>query len=146
MHKLSVFMMGITDIMTFLLLLLSGSTTLAHIFNSDFANYSVVGWIWYSLSKLWRTWHQLYFFTALSMAHTWRKIRSGSLETEYTQAKENDRMNEKEMREREYTERAEAALWSLLGLTPPHCRHFNNCSLCYNNTGLPYHGRFQFLH
>lgn len=43
MHKLSVFMMGITDIMTFLLLLFSGSTTLAHIFNSDFANYSVVG-------------------------------------------------------------------------------------------------------
>lgn len=47
---------------------------------------------------------------------------------------------------RKCTERAEAALWSLLGLTPPCCRHFNNRSLCYNNTGLSWHRRFQFLH
>lgn len=47
--------------------------------------------------------------------------------------------------ERKYTERAESPLCGLLGLTPSHCRHFNNCSLCYNNTGLPCHGRFQFL-
>lgn len=26
---------------------------------------------------------------------------------------------------------------SSLGLTGPHRRHFNNCSLCYNNTELP---------
>lgn len=57
-------------------------------------------------------------------------------EREWLWGKESDRMKE----------RAEAALWSLLGLTTPHCRHFNNCPLCYNNTGLPCLGQFQFLH
>jgi len=50
------------------------------------------------------------------------------------------------MRKGTEKQRAETALLGLLGLTPPCCRHFNNCSLCYNNTGLSCHGRFQFLH
>lgn len=45
----------------------------------------------------------------------------------------------------ESTGRGEAAPLSLLGLTSPCYRQFNNCSLYCNNTGLYYHRWFQFL-
>lgn len=97
----------------------------------------------YSFTKLWK-YHIRDTYTPLQL------FRGSHTEEDRRVRKEAECKAEQvigwEENERAYTESAEAALWSLLGLTTPHCRHFNNCSLCYNNTGLPCRGRFQFLH